>query len=163
MKLVVDTKNKKIFVDGNKRYQMIDMGSYVRNVAWYESAPEVWTLMAFDEREEDGSVFHLEALVDNRGNYIRFILEKGNQKRVILIENGQVYSDTLTDNGVTYLGVEEDIYTGNKYPLDEYLNSKVDYMSEGKIFSGKLTSNDTLKHFLSVNNELQNSLKKVIR
>ena len=41
MELVREEKNKKVFVENNKIYYMLNMGSYVghRNRSWYASKP----------------------------------------------------------------------------------------------------------------------------
>ena len=80
MELVREENGKKIFVDGDRSYTMIDMGSYVGHMYrdWYEAAPEVWILMQSDDGNSK-----IESLVDSNGQYIRFVADEGNVRRII--------------------------------------------------------------------------------
>ena len=169
MELVREEKNKKVFVENNKIYYMLNMGSYVghRNRSWYASKPAFWVLMATDEKCNDGEVLHMEALVDNRGDYTRFILQKGDIKRVLQLQYGRVYSDTISDTrngsdpiglGVTYVAMDGDIYSDEQIPLNEYLSYEPEFSLNGEVFDGDIPSNDTIIDFLNRNSQIRTAL-----
>lgn len=169
MELLREEKNKKVFVENYKLYHMLNMGSYVghRNRSWYASKPAVWILMATDEKCEDGEILHMEALVDDRGDYTRFILQKGEIKRVLQLQNGRVYSDTINDTrngadpiglGQTYVAMNGDIYSDEQIPLNEYLSYEPEFSLNGETFDGEVPSNSVIEDFLTRNNQIRTSL-----
>ena len=170
MELVREENNEKVFIGDNKVYYMLNMGSYVghRNRPWYAAKPQIWILMATDEKCEDGEIFHIEALVDDRGDYTRFIMQKGDIKRVIQLQSGRVYSDTINDTrtvcdslglGETYVALDLDIYSIERVRLGEYLESDQQFSLNGENFDGDVPSNESLKEFLSANETLRKTIK----
>ena len=165
MDLIREEVNKKIFVDGeDKIYSMVNMGSYVghKHRQWYESAPEMWTLMFYDEKRDDGQNLHMESLIDDSGNYTRFLIELGNQTRAIQIHNGRVYSDTITDYGRelgdSFVALDGDIYSSGSIPLRDYLITKPKFSSGDQLYEGELSNNDMIANFLNKDNELRESI-----
>lgn len=171
MELVREEKNKKIFVEGNKTFYVANMGSYVghRNRQWYSSKPEVWILMGMDEKCQDGEILHIEALVDDRGDYMRFIMQKGDIKRVLQLQNGRVYSDSINDAregkdllgmGKTYSALDGDIYSDEQIPLYEYLSLEQRYTSNGETYDGEVPNNDVLKEYMLASENLRAAQRK---
>ena len=165
MKLVREEKKKKVFTEDNKIYYVLDMGSYVghKSRQWYSSKPEIWILMASDEQCKDGETLHIEALVDDCGDYMRFIMQKGDIKRVIQLQHGRVYSDTIDDSYSTYLCMDGDIYSPNQVALDEYLSYEPEFSLNDSIYEGEIPSNDSLGEFLHSNEKLRNALRNTSR
>ena len=171
MELVSEDGKKKVYKDGdNKIYSMLDMGSYVghRTRQWYESAPEVWMLMFYDEKREDGQDMHIEALVDDKGNYMRLLIDLGDERRSIQIHNGMVYSDTVskmsgTHDGLfgdTYVALDGDIYSGSKAPLNDYLVLNPIFYLNDEVYEGELSNNDFILAFLQKNTELKEIIEQ---
>lgn len=169
MNLVREDKDKKIFIDGNNKfYSMINMGNYVghRDREWYDSNPDVWVLMFYDEKRTDGKTLHIEALLDDEGNYIRFIIELEGQKRVIQLDNGKVFKDTITEIkdisdwpfGDEFIALDEDIYSRKCVLLDSYLNSNSSFYLGDRVYSGELSNNNLIFEFLRKNDELKEKL-----
>ena len=170
MELIKEDLNKKIFKDGdNKIYSMLNMGSYVghRKREWYASAPEAWRLMFFDEKREDGKECHIEALVDDNGNYMRFLIDLGNVRRAIQLHNELVFNDVIIENGDsldgaigdTYVAIDGDIYFGPKVLLEEYLSTTPEFSSGDTVFKGEIPGNDLIAEFLNKNEELKKMLE----
>ena len=119
MELLKEEKGKKFFLeDESKVYCMLDMGAYVGNRfrAWYEEAREVWRLMFLDEKRQNDEITHIEALTDERGNYIRLSVDDGEVKRTIQMDNGLVFNDSIVKVsndkdmfGENYTALEGDI------------------------------------------------------
>ncbi len=170
MELLKEEKGKKFFLeDETKVYCMLDMGAYVGNRfrAWYEEAPEVWRLMFLDEKRQNGEITHIEALTDERGNYIRLSVDDGEVKRTIQMDNGLVFNDSIvrvsTDKdmfGENYTALEGDIYSKNKIPLNEYLSQKQSFHLSGREYTGPATDNNLITNFFIKNDELLKTIEE---
>ena len=168
MELLSEEKNKKIYQDENSVYTMLNMGGYIgyKNRDWYQSHPDVWVLMEATESTEKGSV-HIESLVSDRGEYIRFIMDNGSVRRVLQLDNSLVYSDSVVDTrnanntlriGNTYYALNGDIYTGNKIPLLEYLGSNHNFDFKGETILQNIPGLDCIVKYLNANQELRNTI-----
>ncbi len=163
MELLVDNKDKKVFIDDDKYYTMLDMGVYVgyRLRLWYENNPVIWKLMLLDEVSKNGQYKHIEALIDDKGDYSRLLVEINNVKRVILINNGCVYSDSIVSNfsfdGISddsFYALDEEIYSDKIVPLDKYFGGTQSFYLKGKLYTGEVVNNNLVIDFLNKNNEL---------
>lgn len=163
MELCKDEKTKKVFMeDENKMYTMFDMGSYVghKNRPWYAQKPEVWRLMFYDKKLSDGRVIHIEALVDDKGNYTRILVEMDKVRRAIQIINGMVFndsivkfsSDDLYNEGFTFL--DGDIYSEHKIALEKYLSTSKEFELDGEPYAGEVVNDALIIEFLEKNKEL---------
>ena len=144
-------------------YTMLNMGSYVGNKSreWYEESPEVWKLMFLNEKAETGERKHIEALVDDRGDYIRLLVDSGGSRRVIQLSQGKVYSDIIVEkfdndgmSGNSYVALDGDILSTNMVPLDEYLATPQKFVLDDKPYTGPLTDNSSIIDFISKGEEL---------
>ena len=170
MELLKEEKGKKFFLeDENKVYCMLDMGAYVGNRfrAWYEEAPEVWRLMFLDEKRQNDEITHIEALTDERGNYIRLSADDGEVKRTIQMDNGLVFNDSIVKVsndkdmfGENYTALEGDIYSKNKIPLNEYLSQKQEFHLSGREYTGPATDNNLITNFFIKNDELLKTIEE---
>lgn len=170
MELLKEEKGKKFFLeDENKVYCMLDMGAYVGNRfrAWYEEAPEVWRLMFLDEKRQNDEITHIEALTDERGNYIRLSVDDGEVKRTIQMDNGLVFNDSIVKVsndkdmfGENYTVLEGDIYSKNKIPLNEYLSQKQEFHLSGREYTGPATDNNLITNFFIKNDELLKTIEE---
>ena len=170
MELLKEEKGKKFFLeDENKVYCMLDMGAYVGNRfrAWYEEAPEVWRLMFLDEKRQNDEITHIEALTDERGNYIRLSVYDGEVKRTIQMDNGLVFNDSIVKVsndkdmfGENYTALEGDIYSKNKIPLNEYLSQKQEFHLSGREYTGPATDNNLITNFFIKNDELLKTIEE---
>lgn len=170
MELLKEEKGKKFFLeDENKVYYMLDMGAYVGNRfrAWYEEAPEVWRLMFLDEKRQNDEITHIEALTDERGNYIRLSVDDGEVKRIIQMDNGLVFNDSIVKVsndkdmfGENYTALEGDIYSKNKIPLNEYLSQKQEFHLSGREYTGPATDNNLITNFFIKNDELLKTIEE---
>lgn len=170
MELLKEEKGKKFFLeDENKVYCMLDMGAYVGNRfrAWYEEAPEVWRLMFLDEKRQNDEITHIEALTDERGNYIRLSVDDGEVKRTIQMDNGLVFNDSIVKVsndkdmfGENYTALEGDIYSKNKIPLNEYLSQKQEFHLSGREYTGHATDNNLITNFFIKNDELLKTIEE---
>ncbi len=168
MELIKEEKNKKVFIEDDKVYTMLNMGSYVghKHRQWYASAPEMWSLMFYDEKRDDGQELHMEALIDDSGNYIRFLVELGGQTRAIQMHNGRVFSDIITDYstnsneqlGGVFTALDGDIYSPNSIPLNDYLFANPNFYSGDQLYEGELSNNDLIANFVNKDNELRESI-----
>ena len=176
MELLLDEKNRKMFYDENvgEFYTMLDMGCYVdhRNRLWYEKESQVWRLMMVDEKPRNGHYKHIEALIDDMGNYSRIIVEVNNVKRIILLNNGRVFSDSIVSNfsfdGIkdnSYYVLNEDIYSDKLLSSEEYFNNTQNFYLNGRLFNGGAVNNQFVIDFFNKNNELLEliSLDKKVR
>ena len=170
MELLKEEKGKKFFLEvENKVYCMLDMGAYVGNRfrAWYEEAPEVWRLMFLDEKRQNDEITHIEALTDERGNYIRLSVDDGEVKRTIQMDNGLVFNDSIVKVsndkdmfGENYTALEGDIYSKNKIPLNEYLSQKQEFHLSGREYTGPATDNNLITNFFIKNDELLKTIEE---
>ena len=170
MELLKEEKGKKFFLeDENKVYCMLDMGAYVGNRfrAWYEEAPEVWRLMFLDEKRQNDEITHIEALTDERGNYIRLSVDDGEVKRTIQMDNGLVFNDSIVKVsndkdmfGENYTALEGDIYSKNKIPLNEYLSQKQEFHLSGREYTDPATDNNLITNFFIKNDELLKTIEE---
>lgn len=170
MELLKEEKGKKFFLeDENKVYCMLDMGAYVGNRfrAWYEEAPEVWRLMFLDEKRQNDEITHIEALTDERGNYIRLSVDDGEVNRTIQMDNGLVFNDSIVKVsndkdmfGENYTALEGDIYSKNKIPLNEYLSQKQEFHLSGREYTGPATDNNLITNFFIKNDELLKTIEE---
>lgn len=169
MEIIKEEKTKKIFEENGKIYTLIDMGAYVghRNRNWWENTPECWRLMFCDEKNNDNETFHIEALVNDSGDYIRFLIEKDEVKRIINVTNDYVYQDFLfeksndLDFGEQYVALEKEIYDSDKLPLREYLKQNQTFYSNNKEkYNGETFGNEELLQFLLIGLELVPNVEK---
>lgn len=158
MELVTEDKNKKVYVDGNKTYTMLNMGNYIgyKQRQWYEQSQDIWMLMSYDENN-----VHIESLIDDLGGYIRFIVSSNGISRVVQLNNGSVYNDSLVWNVTTdgiakesYVALDGDIYSNNKFRIDEYLSQKQAFIKDGQPYDDVVTDNTLLINYIQKNIEL---------
>lgn len=90
MELIDENNERKIYQEDNRIYTMVNMGDYIghRSREWYQKGDDAWYLMFLDEYQNNDKIRHMEALVDYTGRYLRFIIEQGNEKRIVLVGNG---------------------------------------------------------------------------
>ena len=166
MELIEDSEKRKVYKEEGTTYTMLDMGSYIghRNRPWYQKPAPVWYLMSMDETTEKGTT-HVESLVDDMGNYIRFIIENGPIRRVILLQGGMVFSDSVVivdqdDDGFgpNYSALDEDPYSEKRYPLESYILNPLPYDLKGEELPGEIPSLDILARYLEANNNLYNEI-----
>ncbi len=169
MEKVLEKNGNITYIDGDKKYTMVNMGEYVGHAQreWYEQAPDAWRLMFYDEKTLDG-ILHMEALVDQYGDYSRFIIEQGKEKRVI-----QVTGDYIEEDGV-YLFSEDGLFPEKEYKalerkfgsepkesLNEYLEEDKEFVSsDGEKYEGVITSQEIVTEFLEKNKELTKEMSK---
>ena len=158
MELIEDLEKRKLFQEDGTTYTMLDMGSYVghRNRPWYKHPAPKWYLMAMDDEVEN---VHVETLVDDKGHYIRFLIDKGPIRRVLLLHYGFVFSDTIvvpTEEGFgkSYAALDGDAYSGEKYALEEYIASPKPFDLHGEAIPGEIPSLDIVTKYLNANNQL---------
>ena len=168
MELVREEQSKKIFNDGDTSYTMIDMGSYVGHMYrdWYETPPEVWILMQVDDGQSK-----VEGLVDSDGQYIRFIADLGSVRRVIQLNNGKVYDDSVVVGidpfdgtmGPSYIATEKEPYSKDAETVEEYFSHDQEFLWKGTKFEGDIPGNDLFVDMIEKNveiNKLINENKK---
>ena len=160
MEIIENDKKEKVLIDKYdnfvKKYVFINMGDYVgyKTRQWYESAPDCFRLMICDQFQDDKIVSHIEALVDDSGEYSRIMVDKyGCFRRVILIDKGMILEDSL--NKILENGFGEEI--SKSFESDNNF-SKVklrDYLQEDDI----LETNDFVLEFLDTNEKFKNEFK----
>lgn len=165
MELVREENGKKIFLDGDRSYTMIDMGSYVGHMYrdWYEAAPEVWILMQSDDGNSK-----IESLVDSNGEYIRFVADEGNVRRIIQMDGGKVYNDSIVigadeldgSMGPSYVAKDGDIYSGESEKIEEYLLHQPEFLWDGNPYEGDFPENELFTDFMEKNIELNKMLNQ---
>ena len=163
MELIRDEKDKKIYADeGTKLYTMINMGEYIGHSSreWYEDAPEAWRLMFYDEMLKDGKKKHIEALVDELGDYTRIIVELNGSKRILQLSGNWVVSDSVVTNlsdddilGDFYTAVNNDSIQ-RRPRLAEHLSTKQTFTRDGETYTGDVVDNGLVLNFLQKNKEL---------
>jgi len=169
MDLKYEDGDIKIFSDGdNKKYTMTNMGSYVgyKSREWYEPVPEVWILTSYDEKLDNGEILHMEALVDDVGSYIRFLIDKGDKTRTIQMQYEMIYKDIITKRpnsignlgGTKFVALDVDLYSGSGVLLEDYLTCQPTFSSEGEIYNGELSDNNLIAEFVRKNEELKDRL-----
>ena len=154
---ITDTKIA-IATDDGTVYTMLNMGDYVghRNRNWYETPSPYWTLIFVDKENED---IHMEALIDDIGNYIDLKIASGNVRRAIALKYGDVISDLV-------MYETNDVLPTDKYysvkdgdtSLNKYLGTPHVYKDGDKVFDGVVPSDKLIKDFFLKNDEY----KKVI-
>ena len=163
MELIEDAEKEKVFQEDDTLYTMLDMGDYIghRDREWYQKSPERWFLMYMDKKDKS---LHIEALVDDIGNYMRFVIENEKIKRVISVNRGRVFNDLIVDKsssdllGNSYSVLDGDIYSKEQYPLIDYLQHPLEYNIEGNELSGEIPSLDNISTFLKINEKLSNEI-----
>ena len=161
MECIFEDNKKRIYQEGNKIYTLVNMGSYVghRLRQWYETAPDFWKLMFIDEEKH-----HVEALINDNGDYISLIVEHGNTKRGLSLSNGYVVSDLIEDAskvkrpiqlGELYYSVDKDIYDKNLIHMNDYLSMEHTFTSEdGRVFDKPIPSDSEIIDFFDKNEKL---------
>lgn len=178
MELLNENSRKKIYKEDNKIYCMFDMKNYVgyRASKWYKESQEIWRLMSLDEDIEDNHM-HIEASIDDQGKYNRILIDIGTVRRVILIDDDYVFSDSIVISieddylhSDRFLVLDKDKYSDKKVPLEKYLSSQQEFNIDGKIYKGTATDNNLVTEFLIKNEELiklineeQKNKRKIIK
>ncbi len=147
--------------DDGTIYTMINMGDYVghRSRNWYETPSPYWSLMFVDNESKD---LHMEALIDDTGNYIDLKIACGIIKRAIAFKYGSVISDLVmyeTDELIpadAYYKVEID----NRIPLNKYLGNTHVYKDEDIVFDGVVPNDELIKDFFLKNKEYKEIIEK---
>lgn len=161
MEFIKDDEKEKILIDKNddfvKKYVFINMGDYVgyKTRKWYDDAPDCFRLMFCDQFQGNKIVSHIEALVDDLGEYSRILIDKDGFRRVILINNGMILEDTV--NKVLENGFLEEVSKNFKTKANNnYSNIKLrDYLQANDI----LGTNDFVLQFLDNNEKLLEEFK----
>lgn len=169
MELIKEENNKKVYRDGNKIYTMLNMGNYIGHASrnWWETTPEEWRLMFYEEEREDGKKLSIDALVDQFGGYMHFWISLGNMKRVICLSGEMVYSDSIVEkissDGLlsdSYFALNGDKYSSNSFLLDDYLNTKLPFRFGEQVYEGELANNNLIIEFLKKNDEIRESMNQ---
>ena len=123
--------------------------------------------MFLDEKRQNDEITHIEALTDERGNYIRLSVDDGEVKRTIQMDNGLVFNDSIVKVsndkdmfGENYTALEGDIYSKNKIPLNEYLSQKQEFHLSGREYTGPATDNNLITNFFIKNDELLKTIEE---
>lgn len=159
MEKVSDDK-KKVFIEDGKVYTLVNMGNYVghKNRQWYEESPDFWKLMFYDADD-----IHIEALIDDFGDYLRLIADKADVRRILQLNGNKVLSDTVckvdsdspmgfSDSCVAY----HDKYGDSDNPsINEYLTSEPVFKSDnGEEFEEEVPGNTDIIAFIDKNDNL---------
>ena len=168
MELISEERGKKIYLDGNKKYTMIDMGPYVGHMSrdWYIETPSVWFLM-----QVEGKDFSVESLIDSNGEYIRLLAKTGNVTRVLQMNGDKVYSDSIFvgENlsnelmGDNYIAKEGDYYSKDSIKLEKYLLNKPEFFSQGNKYEGKVPDNNLFIDIIEKNIELNKLINSITK
>ena len=164
MKFEEQENGNLVYSNGNKVYTLVNMKDYVgsKSREWYETAPDCWRLMFYDEQKQDG-LLHIEALVDSNGYYSRIMVVEGNIRRVLMLNGNYVEEDVIfeTDSEndmypkTRYVAYEDPFHEKRQPEFDKYLEKELPFRSEeNKEYKGSVSSNDYLVSFINANIEL---------
>ena len=162
MELLKEEKDKKVYIEGNKIYTILNVGNYVgyKYREWYEQAKEVWRLIFLDEKQDD-KIIHMEALIDDLGNYTRFLVDDKTSRRIVNISDSLVYSDIIYNKNNEYISLNEEIYSNKRVVIHEYfLNQHIFKNSNDEVFEGELSNNKIINEFLNQNDELVQDINR---
>ena len=158
-----DNYGNVIVSDENTTYTFIDMASYIghQNREWYEQGPDEEFRLMFAEEVKDGALLHTEALVDQKGKYMRIMVIGDDAKRVMYLDDDKVRSDTIYQGERDGMTPKEvfNAYDENRQEIFpnvvEYLSTPKEFVSENnREYVGKLTNGTTILKFLKANEEL---------
>lgn len=169
MELIKEEANKLVYKDGNKIYTMLNMGNYIGHASreWWEATPEDWRLMFYEEERGNGNNLLMEALVDQFGGYMHFWISLGNMKRVICLDGGMVYRDSIVEEissdgllGDSYVALNCDVYSSDRVLLNDYLNVRLPFKLGEQVYEGDLSDNSLIVEFLNKNDELRETMNQ---
>ena len=158
MNLLRGDRRKRVYAgDNNQLYTMINMAT-IEN--WQDDQKSLWRLIFSDEINEENEKIHIEAQLDDEGNYNRFLIDYKNQKRSLVIRRGlvvsdRVYTDVSSDGMPNKTYTAKDEQSDKPETLSEYLLRKQKFKSAlNEKLHSYIMNNDLVTDFLNINTEL---------
>ena len=132
MELVTENEQRKIFRDEEtgKFYTMINMGEYVgyRNRDFWQNPNDAWFLMIYDEIKNDKKISHMDALIDQSGNYTRIVLEQNSERKTMFLR-GNMISEVYTEKMNNSEKIPNYPYKSKEEKIEEFLNKNQELQS----------------------------------
>lgn len=165
MYLWSSNEETRVYIDGNATYTIVNIGKYVgrNNDFKNQETPEYWKLMVLEKEMFDVNDIRIDALIDETGEYVRFVMVCGWLKRTILFDKDNVIYDCVENTldiakknilGSVYKSKNND-FNKKKVSISEYFSQEVTFISlEGNLLENNPLTNGEIRMFFIKNEEL---------